>query len=987
MPDASAHYWFVAPIAGPLILSLAAFLVQGRWAARLGMAAALIVIVATGAMTAAVCRSGPQSYALGSWLAPLGIALYADGLTCAMLWMSAVVGSVDSLYARDYFAVPAAGNPVSSAAARPGGLGVASPAAALEPQSAFWPLWLLLWCGLHALFLSRDVFNLYVTLELLTLTAVALVAVAGTRAATEAALRYWLAALAGSLLYLAGVVVLYGACGVLDIPSLAAGQPADGPWRAALVLVLLGLMLKTAIFPFHFWLPPAHGSAPAPVSALLSGLVVKGSFYILLRLWFELFPRPMVDLVGLLPAVLGAAAILWGSVQALAAERLKMLIAYSTVAQLGYLFLVLGLAGMSAGGGQAVWSAGILFVLSHALGKSALFLAAGTIQLVVGHDRVRDLAGAGHRLPVTFLAIGLASVSLMGLPPTGAFMAKWVLLREALAAGQVGLAVVIVAGGWLAAGYLFRVLGAAFAARLPGGSEEASWGLLFPTLVTAALAVASGVLAGAPFMPLGWAQLIVERAYGSRVIDRGLGNEWAFLSVDNGMLVLALVCPLLGAGLVLLLPRRGWVLELAALAALPATWLAFTSQTTANIDLTWLLLHMHLGVDAVGLTFLRFTALLWLLGGIYARGYLAGDPRAGRFFVYFQLAMAGNLGLVLAQDMATYYLFFALMSFASYPLVIYTAPAEDGRLSLRESTVFRGAKDDDDVTKPTGGSILRRSGCAPRRTRLHGAGGAGRDGSVCRYLAGDGGPGEPFVPGRHDGPGGGARGTRPGRPAAAGVRHQGRPGSAAHVAAAGSSGSPHAGQRGPEWSDDQGRLAGLAADAAPGPGGATGLGRAVPDAGPAHGAVRRRRWRDAAERERSAGLFQHQPDGMDHAGTGRRTDCAGCLAGDPARPARLCVAPRSEQRLSVSQRRRTRWFGRCRLATQVPEGRYVGALPGPGGSTADDRGGEQVGPQGFTRRDAGSLVHAVGLAAAAGIGRHHAADGPVSLPGLAACGG
>src|SRR5690606_15258301 len=114
--------------------------------------------------------------------------------------------------------------------------------------------------------------------------------------------------------------------------------------QAALVVIMLGLMLKTALFPFHFWLPPAHGSAPAPVSALLSALVVKGSFYILLRLWYEVFPDELTRLLAIVPVVLGAVAILWGSLQALAAERMKMLVAYSTVAQLGYLFIVFGLA-------------------------------------------------------------------------------------------------------------------------------------------------------------------------------------------------------------------------------------------------------------------------------------------------------------------------------------------------------------------------------------------------------------------------------------------------------------------------------------------------------------------------------------------------------------------------------------------------------------------------------------------------------------------
>jgi formate hydrogenlyase subunit 3/multisubunit Na+/H+ antiporter MnhD subunit len=232
---------------------------------------------------------------------------------------------------------------------------------------------------------------------------------------------------------------------------------------AALVLMMLGLMLKTALFPFHFWLPAAHGSAPAPVSALLSGLVVKASFYILLRLWFDLFPGEVTHPVAMLPAVLGSAAIVWGSVQALVAERLKMLVAYSTVAQVGYLFLVFGLAHSGSNPGFEAWSVTVLFALSHALAKGSLFLAAGTILHVAGHDRIRDLPAVARRLPITFFAIGFASISLMGLPPTAAFMAKWALLKAAFARGQPALAVIIIVGGLLAAAYLFRVLAAAFA--------------------------------------------------------------------------------------------------------------------------------------------------------------------------------------------------------------------------------------------------------------------------------------------------------------------------------------------------------------------------------------------------------------------------------------------------------------------------------------------------------------------------------------------
>lgn len=471
MSTANSTAWLLAPIVVPLTMALVAFVLGGRWCARLGIAAAVFVVVSAGVVTSNVWRNGSQVYPLGNWPAPLGITLYADGLTCAMLLMSAVVGGVVSIYALEYFAAPDCGTHLERGR-----------------QTAFWPQWLLLWCALHALFLSRDVFNLYVTLELLTLAAIGLVVVAGTRAAVAAALRYLLAALVGSLLYLGAVALMYGAYGVLDIASLRAVAVSDRLLLAALVLAMIGLMLKTALFPFHFWLPPAHGSAPAPVSALLSALVVKGSFYILLRLWFDLFPHELTRSIAMLPAVLGAAAIVWGSLQALFAERLKMLVAYSTVAQLGYLFLVFGLARPELSSGQAAWSAGVLFAFSHALAKGALFLATGTILRVAGHDRICDLAGVSRRLPVTFFAIGIASVTLMGLPPTGAFVAKWMLLKAAFETGQFWLVVVILLGGVLAAAYLFRVLAAAFV--VPEKDESSAFSAASRVLEYSALGLA-----------------------------------------------------------------------------------------------------------------------------------------------------------------------------------------------------------------------------------------------------------------------------------------------------------------------------------------------------------------------------------------------------------------------------------------------------------------------------------------------------------------
>ena len=208
----------------------------------------------------------------------------------------------------------------------------------------------------------------------------------------------------------------------------------------------------------HFWLPPAHASAPAPVSAVLSALVVKASFYILLRLWLAIF-ADISEGVAALFGLLGAGAVLWGSLQALRQTRVKLLVAYSTVAQIGYLFLAYPLA---SGMGVTAWSAMAYLAFSHALAKAAMFLAAGNLMHFGGHDRIADLDRVVQRLPLTAGAFALAGVSIMGLPPSGGFNGKWLLLQAALTQGRWDIVGVILLGGLLAAGYIFKVLGNTF---------------------------------------------------------------------------------------------------------------------------------------------------------------------------------------------------------------------------------------------------------------------------------------------------------------------------------------------------------------------------------------------------------------------------------------------------------------------------------------------------------------------------------------------
>lgn len=461
--DFDGSAWLVVPVFVPLVTAILTYVIgnpsKNTASDWLGVAASAGVLISTCVIATSVWQVGVQSHAMGDWATPLGIALRADGLTCVMLLMSAIVGGFISIYAVGYFGQTA--DSTKKTARRN------------VNSSLFWPLWMLLWSALNGLFLSGDVFNLYVTLELLTLAAIGLIILAGTKMAVLASLRYLLVALAGSLLYLAGVVILYGGYGTLDVVSLGQQVGVSDASRAALLMMMIGLMLKTALFPFHFWLPPAHSSAPAPVSALLSALVVKASFYILFRLWFDLFSSDISFPFEMLPATLGAAAIVWGGLQAISAARLKTMVAYSTVSQIGYLFLLFALIRHGADDGFQAWCGGILFAVSHAFAKASLFLAAGVIMHVAGHDRIADLSAAARQLPLTFFGIGLASVSLLGLPPTASFVGKWIMIQAAIECGVPVLAIVIVLGGLLAAIYLFRVIEAAFTQPMEATPEVA----------------------------------------------------------------------------------------------------------------------------------------------------------------------------------------------------------------------------------------------------------------------------------------------------------------------------------------------------------------------------------------------------------------------------------------------------------------------------------------------------------------------------------
>lgn len=379
-------------------------------------------------------QATPIELMVGGWQPPLGIRLSVNEFSAIMLLMTSTIGLAITFYSTHYFEND-------------------------DTEVRFWPLWWLLITALNGIFISSDIFNTYIMLELLGLSAVSLIAIQGTQQALQASFQYLLVGLFGSLMYLLGVAIIYRTYGVLDNQLVANLVESNSSMQLALVLITLGMMMKCALFPLHFWLPSAHSNASAPVSAMLSALVVKAAFFILFTFWFEILTPVVTTAAVTIMGVFGAMAVIYGSYRAFTSPRLKQLIAYSTVAQIGYLFIAFPLMFTTP---DLARTAIIYFIVAHGCAKAAMFLAAGVIQKTMGHDQLSELQGIASQLPISIFVFAVTSASLIGLPPSGGFIAKWLLLNNAVETEQWWWVLTLFIGGLLASAYLFRVLNLAF---------------------------------------------------------------------------------------------------------------------------------------------------------------------------------------------------------------------------------------------------------------------------------------------------------------------------------------------------------------------------------------------------------------------------------------------------------------------------------------------------------------------------------------------
>jgi len=460
----------------PLIAApICAFFSNRHFAWIIAFTAAISSFVISCLLLASVIDGSVLSYHIGGWAPPWGIEYRIDAANAFVLVIVSFLGAQVLPYARR----------------------------SIEKEfdesahSYFYVCYLLCLTGLLGVVVTGDAFNVFVFLEISSLSTYALVAFGAKRdkRALTAAYNYLVMGTIGATFFVIGLGLLYMVTGTLNMIDLAERLEAFGDSRTtqvAFVFILVGLGLKLAMFPLHLWLPNAYTYAPAAVTAFLAATATKVAVYVLLRFMFTIFGFKFSFEALTLEYVVMPLAILAmfaASIAAVFQKDLKRLLAYSSIAQVGY--ILLGVALLNHTG----LTAGIIHLFNHAITKGALFMAVGCFVFQIGSSRLDDLKGIGHTMPWTTAGFVVGGLSLIGVPLTAGFISKWYLIQASLEAGSIFIAGLIVLSSLIAVVYVWRVVEVAYLEPAPEGGArgEAPISMIISTYVLVAASLFFGI--------------------------------------------------------------------------------------------------------------------------------------------------------------------------------------------------------------------------------------------------------------------------------------------------------------------------------------------------------------------------------------------------------------------------------------------------------------------------------------------------------------
>jgi multicomponent Na+:H+ antiporter subunit D len=494
----------IAPLVVALLTAIATLPLRrfGRAQRVVSLVGALAYLAAVALLADAVMSRPIIVYQLSNWPAPFGITLVADALSVFMLSLTAVVSLAAVVFSARFMSAHA-------------------------QRVSYHPLYHLMVVGITGSFLTGDIFNLFVWFEVLLLSSYVLVAFYSGPEHTRAALQYTVLNLLGSAIMLLAIGGLYATTGTLNMADIA--RRLANPQRFGVnpipVLGLTGLLLavfalKTGLVPFQFWVPAAYRAAPAPVAAMLAGVVKKVGVYAIIRLYFTIFAAAnlpelslpgfagtsLLSFFGPILFVMAAGSILLGGIGAVSRDDLDGLLAYSSIGQIGFVVLPLAVGATVPDVRKLAIAAALIYALNHGLAKSMLFLASGTIKEAVGSIQFSDIGGLAKRTPLLSIGFFMGALALIGIPPLSGFFAKLFVFRTTATAGAMGGRGATVAlalslfGAILTIAYFTRAWNRGFWGTESEGVRTATYS---PTLVAVVVSLAALLLVvGIGFEPV-----------------------------------------------------------------------------------------------------------------------------------------------------------------------------------------------------------------------------------------------------------------------------------------------------------------------------------------------------------------------------------------------------------------------------------------------------------------------------------------------------